>query len=370
MIMKNLRMHVLADIEANIPVSIDSPSGRGKSQWAKQTFKYLQSATKLNWGFQSLFLSTQSPIDLMGVLFKGVGEYDGKKYDRAVAALPLWMISDEGKPAWAYDRFMLVLDEFGQGDIDTKKASSTILLDGECGPHKMPPYSVRLALSNFGQGYGVTKDLHFLNNRLSKYRLTDDLDSTLEHWDKPYDIEGRAWKVMPVTRAFAASNPQVLFEPEPKDMGQWCTPRSLCAADRYVQVIKQLRGKIDPSDPGLMEGVSAKIGMAASSAYMAHLQFLVELPSYEDVVNDPAGTPKPGKPDLQMIMAYELASRAKKEHLAPVIEYMQRFPKDLAITFVRSIVARDKTVVIDPAMTKWVGKNATLLAILEKESGV
>ncbi len=38
------------------------------------------------------------------------------------------------------------------------------------------------------------------------------------------------------------TNPQIIFEPEPKEQGPWCTPRSLCAADRYIQT-----GNVDPA---------------------------------------------------------------------------------------------------------------------------
>jgi hypothetical protein len=31
-------------------------------------------------------------------------------------SVPLWMISTEGKPAFMYDRFFLLIDEYGQGE--------------------------------------------------------------------------------------------------------------------------------------------------------------------------------------------------------------------------------------------------------------
>lgn len=369
MILKHLTKHVLADIEAGNSVILRSSSGRGKSEFCQQLFDTLKASSGLNWGFQSLFLATQTPPDLIGYQFKGEGEFGGRKFTKSEASLPLWMVSTEGKPAWAYDRFFLVLDEYGQGESDVKRSSAELFLKGEIGPWALPPYSVRIACTNCGPRYGVTKDFDFVINRQSRYDVTDDLESWLEWASKPYMLQGREWAVQPVTKAFATSNPQILFEPEPKEQGPWCTPRALCAVDRYVQTVARMSGgNVNPSDPGVCEGVAGKIGVASAGAYMGHLQFLLELPQYGDVVANPDSTPTPSRPDMMMLMAYQLASLAKKEHLHAVIQYMQRMPKDLAITFVRSLIARDKSTIVEPAMTKWVGKNATLLSLLEAAS--
>ncbi len=366
MILSQLTKHVLADIEAGNSVLLRSSSGRGKSEFCEQLYKLLKESSGLNWGFQSMFLATQTPPDLIGFQFKGEGEYGGRKFTRSEASLPLWMQSTEGKPAWAYDRFFLVLDEYGQGEADVKRASAELFLKGEIGPWALPPYSVRIACTNFGPRYGVTKDFDFVINRQSRYDVTDDLESWLDWASKPYRMSGKEWKVQPVTKAFATSNPTVLFEPEPKEQGPWCTPRSLCAADRYIQTISKISGgHVNLLDPQVAEGVAAKIGVPAAGAYMGHLQFLLELPPYSSVVQDPLGTETPNKPDMQMLMSYQLASLAKKEHLEQCVAYMSRLPKDLAITFVRSLIGRDKSVIVEPALTKWIGKNATLLSILE-----
>lgn len=368
MIMKDLTTHCLADIEAGNSILLRSSSGRGKSEFSEQLFNLLQTSSGLNWGYQEMFLATQTPPDLIGYQFKGEGEYAGKKYTRTDASLPLWMQSKEGKPAWAYDRFFLVLDEYGQGEADVKRASAQLFLKGEIGPWVLPQGSVRIACTNFGARYGVTKDFDFVINRQSRYDVTDDLTSWLEWATKPYTHQGKTWTVQPVTLAFATTNPQILFEKEPAEQGPWCTPRSLCAADRYVQVMKKITGKVDPASPGLAEGIAAKIGVPAAGAYIGHLQFMLDLPPYDVVVADPDGAPLPTKPDMQMLMSYQMASLVKKGDIAAVVHYMQRLPKDLSITFIRSFIARDKSAILDPAIIKWVGRNATLLSILESAS--
>lgn len=365
MILSKMLPYVLADIEAGNSVLLRSASGRGKSEFVKAMFAHLKAHTSVNWGYQSLFLATQTPPDLIGYVFGGEGEYAGKRYKRSEASLPLWMQSTEGKPAWAYDRFFLFLDEYGQGEPDVKRASAELLLNGGIGPHHLPPFSVRIAATNRGARYGVTKDFDFVINRRSEYDVMDDLDSWLTWASKPYMHEGKAWSVLPVTQAFAAQNPQVLFEEEPKVQGPWCTPRSLCGSDRYLQMLEAAMGRLDPNDTAVGEGVAAKIGVPAAGAFMGWLQFRLQLPQYADVVADPAGTPVPEKPDLKMLMAYEMAARTDKEGLPAVVAYMQRMPKDLAMTYVISLIRRDKSMLVEPAMSAWTAKNATLLALCQ-----
>lgn len=366
MILSQLEKYVTADIEAGNSVVLISSSGRGKSDFCDALYEKYRATSGLNWGFQSMFLATQTPPDLIGYQFKGEGVADGITFAKSEASIPLWMLSTEGKPAWCYDRFFLVLDEYGQGEADVKRASAELLLKGRIGAWSLPPYSVRIACTNTGSRYGVTKDFDFVINRRSQYTITDDIESWLAWADKPYTHMGQKWDNSALIKAFAKQNISVIFEEEPKQQGPWCTPRALCGVDRFLQVIeRQHGGKLPLRDDGIAEGVAAKIGVPAAGALCGWLQFRVELPQYEQVRDNPAETPVPSKPDLQMLMAYELASRTKKEDLAKIIHYVQRMPKDLAITYAVSLVRRDKTVILDPALAAWVQKNATLLALIQ-----
>jgi hypothetical protein len=378
MILSNLKTYVLADIAAGNAIELISPSGRGKSDFSWELYKDLcEMHPNKSIGFVDMFLATQTPPDLIGYQFKGTSEYEGRTFARSEPSIPLWMqtkfvrlpgepIKEECRPAWACDMMVVVLDEYGQGEADVKRCSAQLFLKGEIGPWRLPHGSVRIACSNKAGGrYGVTKDFDFVINRKSTYNLTDDVVGWLNWADQGYSHEGQQWGVMPVTKAFAKQNPNVLFETEPKDQGPWCTPRSLCATDRFLQMVEKHTGKIDPSNSAVGEGVSAKIGVPASGAFMGWLQFRLELPQYEEVIAAPADTPVPGKPDLQLLMAYELASRTQKEDLPKVIAYVGRMPKDMSVTYIKALIGRQKEMIVEPALGAWAAKNATLLAVVQ-----
>jgi hypothetical protein len=118
-------------------------------------------------------------------------------------------------------------------------------------------------------------------------------------------------------------------------------------------------------DAVMTNTIAGTIGMPATQSLLSHLQFLLELPSYQDVISDPANTPVPNRADLQMLMAYQLAGYTQTQDLAPCIQYIQRLPKDMGVTYISSLLRRDyKGIINQPAMQAWINKNAALVAII------
>lgn len=372
---------LMACTMAGNAVLMSSGSGIGKSQLQLQVFgkiKERDAAKGIRWGLGTIFLATQTPPDLIGYQFKGerdiiVGIGDnGEKITKKVTitdpSIPLWMISTEGLPAFTYDKYFLLIDEYGQGEGDVKRALAEVFLSGGTAPWYLPPGSVRLACTNEGARYGVSKDFDFCIARRTLLKITPSIEAFLQYVDKPYTHQGKPYQVMAVTKAWAATHPEEVFESEPKEQGPWCTPRQLVAADRYLQTKFAASGKRE-MDSAAMEVVAGTIGMGASVSLSAHMQFALQLPGYNDVLADPAGCEVPTKPDLQMLMAYELASYTKPTDVGPIIQYIQRFPKDMGITFVAALFRRDyKGMVSQPAMQAWINKNASLVSILSSIS--
>lgn len=359
-----------------------SKSGMGKSQGAVQLFEEIKvEGEKIGekWGCGIIFAATQTPPDLIGYQFKGEREiitgYDAdgkpsmKKISMTDPSCPLWFISTEGKPAFCYDKFFLIIDEYGQGEGDVKRAVAEIFLNGGTAPWYLPAGSIRIGLTNEGARYGVSKDFDFCIARRTMLRIDPDIDGLLIHADKPYQHQGAMWQVMPVTKAWAAANPQIVYEDEPKEQGPWCNPRQLFAADRFLQVAFADSGKSEV-DGEMTEVLAGTIGMPATTSYASHMQFLLELPSYADVVANPSEKSLvPSRADLQMLMAYQLAGHTQIQDLSAVITYIQLFPKDMAVTYITALLRRDyKQMVSQPAMQAWINKNAALVSVISSLS--
>ena len=365
------------NIEAGNATELVGDSGMGKSSVVHQTFaEWAAAAPQRKRGFGLVFAATMSPIEDMGIPFKGERVFampDGseKKITVTDPTVPLWMLSIEGKPAFCYDDFMLFIDEKDKAGPDTSRGLSEIMLTGRNGYWDLGPTSVRIAASNKGGRYGSQKKFDFEISRRFEVNVEGNIDVTVNHLDKPYNWGGKVWQTMPATKMWAKTHGEIVFEGPPKEQGPWCNPRTLCAFDRYLQVVAaEYNGTIplgDKNEFAAMTEIGAGgMGMAATASFMSTLQFKMELPQYEDVVKDPSGTPVPKKADLLMLMAYELAGRTQVADLAAVLQYVGRLPQDMNVTFVQALLRRDyKNIINDPVMQAWVHKNASLIHILE-----
>lgn len=373
---------ILANTRAGNATLIRSASGYGKSTMLMEAFETLRSqnaAQGRTTGLGIIFAATQTPPDLIGLPWKGEREFvlpaplpngdTSIKYTITDPSYPLWMLDVfTQRPATLFDQFVLIIEEYGQGEPETKRALAEIFLNGGTAPFYLPKGSARWACTNSGMRYGVTKDFLFAIARRTVIDIAPDVDILVSHWDKPYMSQGRQWQMSPVWKAWAkTSGASIIFEPEPKEDGPWCNPRTMSAADRAYQILIEDNGgqDIPPNDPLLLELFSGTIGMGATMSCTQHLQFRTQLPSYEEIVADPTGTDVPVKGDLQMLLAYELANRTQVNHLPETLTYMQRLPKDMGITFISALLRRDyKGIINQPAMQAWVQKNSGLIAIV------
>lgn len=361
-------------------VILKSGSGMGKSQMAIAEMKRWIAEGKtrnIKRGGSVTFLATHQPPDMVGYKFRGERDVivdidsEGKPVTRKVTvddpSCPLWYISTDGAPAFCYDEFMVIFDEWGQAEPDVKRAAAEITLSGGTPPWYAPNPRC-LMLTNSGSRYGVTKDFDFAVARRTELTITGDIDASLMHMDKPYVHRGRTWQIMPVIKAWAAQNPPLLFEVEPTVQGPWCNPRQLYAFDRYLQDKFAATG-VQEADSNAIDVGAGTIGMPATQSVVSHLQFQLQLPSYSDVWSDPMGADVPNRADLQMLMAYQLAGYCEPDHLKECIQYIGRLPKDMSVTFVSSLLRRDyKGLINHPAMQAWVQKNATLIAVISSLS--
>jgi hypothetical protein len=308
-------------------------------------------------GFVDLFLATQQPPDLVGLPFKGTIEYNGQTMPITDPTMPTWMVTQEGKPVFAYKYGILFLDEFGKGDPQTKAASAELVLNRRIGNWHLPDGWIVIAASNRASDRsGETKSHDFVINRRIQYNITPDIDELLKYG------ESAGWREE--TLAFAYANPDVVFEPAPEKQGPWCTPRSLEFADEILHQWTDANGRIELDDPALIETLCGTIGDPATAQFQATIRLRDSMPDYDDIVAKPTEVPTPERADAMMLVSFHLASRVSAKDIGPVIKYIDRMPKDFSVTFVKSVIKRDVTLIRHPDVTPWVSKNASLLTLL------
>lgn len=354
--------------KAGTTLCISGPPGIGKTSLTEQF------AAQQGEGFfyGVLNCATATLADVMGFLLPFNVDYNtGKNPDGTdkMVTLPhgrytypfYFLDRKTGKPAFQFKNGMLVLEEYGQGSPDVKRALAPIIHPGEkrMGQYALPAsFQVVLLTNRAKDRSGVGKDFDFVINRRVEIEFTPALEPWLV-W--AYDN-----KVSPVVMAFAAHAPNSVFQSErPKDQGPWCTPRSLVDAGRTIEAF----GAEDPDfeDKGsfLMQNIKGSIGETASDL-MVFLKLRHQLPRFEDILADPVNTPFPTKPDGQMLVTYELASKANRENIAPIVTYMKKLPSSFAVAFMQTMLRGKGKLINTQAVGEWSIENAHLMAAIAR----
>jgi hypothetical protein len=334
-------------------IYLKSAPGRGKTSVFVEASDLLSRALNLNIGHVVINGPLLTPADAVGYLVPvAVGDHMESKFTD-----PFWFRTKDGKRLDEYDGGIIIVDEADKMDVDVKKVIGEAALSGRLGPHTLAGnWVVWMAGNRAEDRSGSTKELDHLINRRMEIDVTDDLASWNE-W-------ASSKKVSAIAMAFANQNPHIVWpEKNPEKQGPWCTPRSLVSADEYLQVVaKSSPGGQFPDDPITMEEVTGMIGAAATASLFAFVRLDREMPKFENIVKDPMAVKIPEKPDAQMLVCYNLAHRVTQETAEPVIKYVDRMPKEFAVTFAQSACRRDYSLLRHPAVNSWAQKNAALMA--------
>jgi len=365
----DLRDAIIDNINARIATHIESGPGIGKSDFVETLIGYLNKRDgEGTWGLATCFLATFTPTDLLGYMVPTkVTNPDGTQSLASVFTTPSWMMTKptaeypHGRHINTYKRGIVFLDEWSQADGDTKKAAAQLKLKGQVGPHTLHDgISVISAGNRSSDRSGVTKEFDFVINREQRISIHPDFQSW-EHWAGNNGI-------MPLTIAFAQQNPQIVFdEKTPNEQGPWTTPRSLCAVDRLLQVKMARNGGEIPDTPEVSEQLAGMIG-AGSGQYLNFIKLQREMPKYADIVKSPGTVKVPTKPDAQMLVCYQLAHEIKTKDATQVIEYIERMPKEFAVTFATNACRKNMALVSEPAFDKWARQNSSLMAAIALSS--
>lgn len=361
----DIKQALLDNIAAGISSHLKSPPGVGKSETVEQLIADLTKRDGPDsWGFVTCFLGTMTPSDLIGYMVPTrTKNPDGTEFLASTFTVPPWMMTaptpeyPHGRHINTYKRGIIFLDEFGQADGDTKKAAAQLLLKGEIGPHRLHKGIHIIAASNGKKDRsGVTKDFDFVINRQDEININPDLTSWLD-WAATSGVS-------PIAQAFAQQNPQVVFESEvPKEQGPWTTPRSLVMADRLMQAKAARNNGVMPDDPTTVEQMMGIMGGGAAQ-YFAFVKLEREMPKYQDIIADPMKVKVPTKPDAMMLICYQLAHMITVKDAAPVVAYMERLPKEFAVTFATTACKRNAQLVATPSFAKWARENSALMAAI------
>lgn len=353
--MIDARKAMSLNFAAGLPLMFMGASGIGKTEVAEQ---YAASQGP-DYGMFELNLALASLPDLIGLQrFVSETHVDAYGVERTIEsarfAWPYFLRDKrDGRPAFCFKRGVIVIEEYGQGEASCKRATGQLIQHRRAGEHQAPPGCDVLLLSNRAEDRsGVSKDFDFLINRRNQIELRADLDGWL--------IWAHEAGMMNMTMAYAARNQEHVFANKaPEKQGPWMTPRSLASANAMLAEAFKSRYSLD--DPFVRTNLAGIISDGHAHGFIAFAKIRDQLPSFQSILNDPAGANMPSEMDQKMFLAFDLASRAKRENMKAIVTYMKRMPKDFAIAFYRSSIQRDPTLRSTKEFGDWAVDNVALM---------
>jgi hypothetical protein len=337
---------------------VRSPPGQGKTTMMKD---YADSKGP-DYGLFELNCSLANQPDYMGWFYQCeeiFKDFDGQdvKLNRGKYSYPYWWFDKRtGRPMTQFRRALIVFEEYGQCELDLKKALGQTFLERRVGQFPLPDGVDIVALTNLQGGRdAVGRDYDMLINRRVEmnYLLGED----------DFLVYGQRKGMLNSTLAFAAIPNHGVFSGEvPKEQGPFLTPRSLEALDKVMQEVIDTKTSLD--DPLVRTIAAGAVGMGSAHQYIALAQLGHKLPKIDDIIKDPMGTRVPSATDQMMFVIFNMADKADKKNIDSLVKYMGRMPSDMSVAFYRNALLRDKSLMSCRAFGDWAVANKTLLAVV------
>jgi len=340
-------LHLFLDLmfAGRAVAKIESAPGAGKS---KQIEAYARKMNKKyaddgGYGLFVLDMSKANLADLLGYLLtREVTDTDANGNPVAVTqgrySYPYWLYDwFTGTPAYKFKRGLIVLEEWGQGEGEVKRACAPLIYDRRLGEWRFPDFDM-VVLSNRAQDRsGVTKEYDLIINRWNEVELQPTLEGFLE--------ASHELGMLPLTQAFAARNEKELFHEirVPEVQGPWMTQRSLHKMDDIVQAA--LAKGMQFGDKLLLAAISGGVGPDNANRYIAFADARTKIPAVSAIIADPDGVPIPAELDVLSFLVFDLAAKTKHENVEKIFQYVRRMKSDMAVTYFHAACTRDDTLV-------------------------
>lgn len=337
-------------VDKQRPVFIWGPPGVGKSETIEQVAKNREAELR------DVRLNLMDPTDIKGFPVPNVemGHMEWLPAD----FLPPMMVKQEVKISAKKTEVQLVandskgilfLDELNQAPPAVQAASYQLLLNRKVGNYTLPKNWAMVAAGNRE------------SDRSNAQRMPAALALRLIHLD--YDVNVDDWcdwaleqgdKVPTELLAFIRFRKDLLHDFQPNQRVS-PNPRSwvFCGDVTNTGLPKEIEFNM----------FKGSVGEAAAGEYAAFLQIYRDLPTVDQVMIDPEGTPISELPAVRFAISASLAASTTKDAFPKCLAYMKRMEPEWQITYVRDAQRRTQRAICGTReYIKFATEHAHLLA--------
>lgn len=319
-------------IQANVPVNLMGSPGLGKSDVIKQVAK------KLGLKVIDFRLSTADPTDLTGLPFID----NGRSVFLPNVAFP---VETDPVPE-GYNGWLLFLDEITNAPMAVQAAAYKLILDREVGLHNLHPQVKIVSAGNLiDDGAAVTGEMSTaLKSRMAHINIEISIDAWLD-WALSAGVHHSV-------TSFIKFKPTSLYQFDPKvDADTFPCPRTWGMVSSVIDTVGL-------NHPAILQMLSATISDGTATEFVNYCKNFVGLPTYQDIIRDPLGTPMPEGMSTMYALSGSIGAQTKKESVDKVMEFVGRMPKEFQLRTFNDFTKRDPTLVTVQAVRTWLTSNA------------
>lgn len=314
-----------------VPIVLGAP-GIGKSDIVRQI------ADQYNLEVVDIRLAQAAPEDLNGL---------PRFIDNRATFVPfdIFPLEDtplpKNKSGW-----LCFLDEITSAPRNIQAAAYKILLDRQVGNHKLHDRCVLMAAGNRKEDKAV---VNTMSSALVSRMIYFELEVSNQEWMEDFAIPNN---LDPRIIAFINAYPDKLstFDPEKAEEAYAC-PRTWNHVDKLIKSKEQLTGssRITADDLILLSGA---IGQGAATEFHQFCEIFTQVPKYEDIIKDPANTPIPDESALKWATIVSLVQKCDKKDSKQFINYISNFDVSFQVVFLRMLLKKDSTYMVEPNTKK------------------
>jgi hypothetical protein len=288
-------------------------------------------------------LSQCDPTDLKG--FPSV--VNGRSTFLAMDTFPLQgdplPINPETKQPYA--GWLLFLDEINSAKDDIQAAAYKLILDRMVGPR---PIHERCAIVSAGNLEGDNAIVHTMSTALRSRILHLVLRLDEKEWlswamDNQFDHR---------ITDYVQFKPAALymFDPDSADLTYPC-PRTW----HFTQdVLKACDSNV--KDPDFLFLASGCITEGVTREFLIFCEIYANLPKISDIMMNPKGHSMPNEPSILFALSGSIGTQATTSNIDKLMPFVLRMQLEFQVVTLRYIVKRNKQMLADPSVAKWVSE--------------
>lgn len=292
-----------------------------------------------------LRLSQCDPTDLLGfpqilAAINRAGYTPMETFPIAGDAFPVNPKTNQPYAGW-----LLFLDEFNSASVAVQAAAYKIVLDRMVGKYHLHDKVAVVCAGNLESDGAIVESMSTaLQSRILHLELTVDLPEWIR-WAGPAGID---YRIM----SYLESQPTALYTFKP-DHTDWtyASPRTWEFANRFVKML-------DVKDQDTLPLLSGCITEGVARPFLTFCDIFDKLPSIHDILMAPGSIRVPGEPSILFAMCGSIAHHATPVNIGGLLKFIMRMPLEFQVVCVRMTLGRDKDLVNDADMQKWLGHHA------------